>query len=280
MPSAPVLFDPGPFELAEGPIWSGDSLLWVDINAGTVHRRRPGATERESVDLGQSVGCLFIDSAGNLLAALREGIARISFERGIEEWIDRSIAAEPDRRFNDGKADAQGRLWIGSMLDGMATGTGILHVLDPPAGLRTARTGLTIPNGIAWSVGGKRMHHIDSPRRIVETLDFEPRSGSVGGVVSSFRTPEHLGYPDGMCADSEGHLWIAHWGGGCVTRWDPQAGRMLDRIELPAANITACAFGGTALTDLFITTARDQNSGGAVYACRPGARGIAPARAS
>ena len=52
-----------------------------------------------------------------------------------------------------------------------------------------------------------------------------------------------------------GRLWICHWGGRCVSCHDPASGAELTRIELPAAHITDCAFGGPDLRTLYITSA-------------------------
>lgn len=265
MPDALTLFDRGPFELAEGPIWIDGRLYWVDITAGVVHQRRSGWRERESVALGQSVGCLFAADDGGLIAGVQDGLARIDFERGIVGWLDRSLAGEGDRRCNDGKRDPRGRILVGSMLDGMREGSGLLHRLGPQ-GLEVVRSGLTIPNGLAWSEDGSRMYHIDSPRRIVEILEYDLDEGRVGALVGGFQTPKEFGYPDGMCIDGAGHLWIGHWGGGCVTRWDPVEGRMLGRIGVPAEHVTSCCFGGEGGSDLFLTTAASDRTGpGAVY---------------
>ncbi len=263
-----TLFDPGPFELAEGPIWLDGMLHWVDITAGAVHRRGMGWDERESVSLGQSVGCLFASGDGGLWAGVRDGVARIEFGKGIVGWIDRSLAGEPERRCNDGKRDPRGRLYVGSMLDSMREGSGKLHRLGE-GGLEVVRSGLTIPNGLAWSGDGRRMYHIDSPRRIVEVLEYDPDEGRVGSVVGGFETPAELGYPDGMCRDEGEVLWIAHWGGGCVSSWDAREGRLLDRIALPGESATSCCFGGDGDRELFVTTASSGKTGpGAVYRWR------------
>ena len=59
-----------------------------------------------------------------------------------------------------------------------------------------------------------------------------------------------------MTIDNEGMLWIAHWDGWQVTRWDPNSGEKLYRIQLPVAKITSCTFGGENLEDLYITSAK------------------------
>jgi sugar lactone lactonase YvrE len=267
------IFDEHRCVLGEGPRWIGGALIWVDIVSGSVHRRCPGGA-RETVEFGQSVGFIAADESDRLVAGLRDGIAAVRFNGGIERWIDRSIAGEPDRRCNDGAVGPDGLLWVGTMLDSQAPGSGDLRCLTAADGLTTVRADLTIPNGLAWSADGERMFHIDSPRRVIEVLEFDVAGRGVGRVLEQIETPESMGYPDGMTIDADGRLWVAHWAGGCVSRWDPEDGELLGHLEVPASNVTACCFGGPDLEDLFVTTAQDgSGNGGEVYVCRPGVRG-------
>ena len=95
--------------------------------------------------------------------------------------------------------------------------------------------------------------------------------------------PESDGVPDGMTIDSEGMLWVAHWGGWQVVRWNPATGEKLDAIRVPSEKVTSCAFGGEDLGDLYITTARagvsddeaaEQPNAGGLFRARPGVTGI------
>jgi sugar lactone lactonase YvrE len=64
-----------------------------------------------------------------------------------------------------------------------------------------------------------------------------------------------------------------------VHRYGPD-GRLDGVLELPAAKVTACAFGGPGLDELYITTSRvdlapgDQPAAGALFLARPGVRGL------
>ena len=58
-----------------------------------------------------------------------------------------------------------------------------------------------------------------------------------------------------MTMDTEGMLWIAHWGGWQVTRWNPDTGEKLLSIPFPVSRVSCCTFGGENLEDLYVTTA-------------------------
>jgi sugar lactone lactonase YvrE len=63
-------------------------------------------------------------------------------------------------------------------------------------------------------------------------------------------------FPDGMAMDGEGKIWLALWGGWGVVRLDPETGEELARLDLPVSQVSACAFGGPNLDELYITSAR------------------------
>jgi sugar lactone lactonase YvrE len=97
---------------------------------------------------------------------------------------------------------------------------------------------------------------IVSPTRQVAAFDYDIDSGNISNRKAAIKIEEKLGFPDGMAIDEADMVWIAHWGGGKVTRWNPKTGKLLETIKVPHANlVTSCAFGGPNLNELFITTA-------------------------
>jgi sugar lactone lactonase YvrE len=86
-----------------------------------------------------------------------------------------------------------------------------------------------------------------------------------------------------MTIDAEDMIWVAQWAGWGVSRFNPRTGELLQRIDVPAAQVTACAFGGPDLEDLYITTARRgiegaalerQPHAGSLFHAKPGVRGV------
>jgi sugar lactone lactonase YvrE len=132
------------------------------------------------------------------------------------------------------------------------TGDAKLYRLDPDLTLHLAFGPVTTSNGIVWSVDGKTVFYIDTPRREVLAFDYE--AGHLRNMRSVVSTAHLDASPDGMAVDTEGNLWIAFCHCGCVACFNPESGAELRRIELPCLETTACAFGGPALEDLYVTT--------------------------
>jgi len=115
---------------------------------------------------------------------------------------------------------------------------------------------VSISNGLAWSVDHRTLYYIDSPTRQIVAFDFDDGRGAISNRRVVIQLGEEEGFPDGMTIDKEGMLWVGHWGGWQVARWNPQTGKKLLQIKLPVAKVTSCTFGGDLLQDLYITTAK------------------------
>lgn len=274
-------------ELAEGPLWDEvrHVLWWVDINAGRVHRFDPATGSDSVIEIGRPVGCVALREDGALVVAAAEALLTLNPETGGTEILARFNPEPVALRCNDGKCDPQGRFWIDRLaLDRAAGASSLLRFAG--SGFEAVLRGLTIPNGLDWSADGKLMYFVDSPRRVVSVFDFDAVAGAIGNGQPFARVDTSLGLPasavpDGLTLDSEDCVWVAVWGGGCVLRFAPD-GSLLDRIDVPVARVSSCAFGGADLTDIFITTAREdatpdelaaEPAAGGIYRARPGVRG-------
>jgi sugar lactone lactonase YvrE len=136
-------------------------------------------------------------------------------------------------------------------------GAGNLFTVYPDLKYNLQLSGISISNGLAWSNDHKTLYYIDSPTRCVQAFDYDKASGVLTNKRIAFAIPAAEGTPDGMTIDREGMLWIAHWDGWQVARWNPDTGQKLLGFKLPAAQITSCAFGGPELKDLYVTSARE-----------------------
>ena len=256
-------------ELYEGPIWVKDSLYWVDILKGEIHRLK--GKEYKKIVLENYVSSIQPHVNGNIIATSGHGFYSINFEKNdihkifeVKDWDSRN-------RFNDGKCDALGRYWIGTMNLEEKYPTGGLFVLDLNKNYKKVLDGTTISNGLAWSSDNKKFYFIDSPTKKVFSFDFNINEGYLSNRVVAIDLSKYNGNPDGMTIDSEGKLWVALFGGKKVLRCDPNNGDILDEVELPTPNVTSVTFGGDNLNILYITTAKihlkepDKNAGYLYY---------------
>jgi sugar lactone lactonase YvrE len=272
--------------LGEGAIWHAQAqrLYWVDIEPGRLHVFDPASGSDRAFDVGQMIGTVVPRARGGMMLALGHGFAAFDPRTGtVSPWSDPE-AHLPQNRFNDGKCDPAGRFWAGTISLQREPGAANLYCLEPNGEVRVMLRGLTNSNGIAWSLDHSEMYHIDTPTRRVTAFNYDLASGQIENPRTVITVPPDFGKPDGMTIDAEGMLWIALWDGGCVRRWDPRSGKLLDTVAVPVRRVTSCAFGGPGLRDLYITTARTgltesdlacEPHAGGLFRARPGVAGVA-----
>ena len=246
--------------LGEGARWDArrDELLRVDILAGRVYRDRV-AEDGALISVGtyrvpMTVGAItpVKGDEGWLLAAGR-GFVHLTVDGSLYTLGEVAPAAA---RMNDGACDPQGRFWAGTMADDHHAGGGALYRLDGHGQIELMLDGLTIPNGLGWSLDGSTMYLIDSGPRLVHAFAFDPTRGTISGGRVLVTVAEELGVPDGMTVDAAGDLWVAIYGGGRVHRYSPD-GVLRQAVIVPAKQSTSCAFAGPGLNRLYVTTATE-----------------------
>jgi sugar lactone lactonase YvrE len=276
-------------KLGEGAIWNHKTqeLWWVDIEGFLLNTYNPTTKKQRTIDVKEHIGTVVPSRDGNsAIIALRTGVYNLNMETEEKTFLVNPESADSGTRLNDGKCDPAGRLWVGSMHFNQTKYAANLFQIQPNRDTvlsRTMQDSVTISNGIIWSLDEKTMYYIDTDRGNVRAYDYDKTTGDISKERVIITVSDTLGYPDGMTIDSEGMLWIALWNGDCVTRWNPNTGELLQKIEVPAHNITSCAFGGENLETLYITTARlDMTEAelaakplsGGVFKVNPGVRGV------
>lgn len=243
-------------QLGEGALWDADHqrLLWVDIVGHRVHRYDPVSGIDQSIDVGNYVGSMVPARGGGLILTLLRSFYHLDWETQELRLLASVESDRPTNRFNDGKCDPRGRFWAGTLELAESKPAGALYCLEPDLTVRKVLSGITVSNGLDWSPDGSTMYYIDSATRAVTAFDYDLDHGT----LSHRRQIIHLtdGVPDGMTVDSEGMIWIAHWDGYRISRWNPAQGARLQTFELPVARITSIAIGGSDLRQLFVTSAR------------------------
>ena len=238
--------------LGEGPTWDAalGRLLWIDILGARLHTYDPGSGHRTVRVLDQHIGAVKPRAGGGLVLNLRDGVALLDPDDSFR-WLHHEPV--PGRRANDAAVAPDGSLWAGTMRYDEAPGGGTLSRITGDGTHRTVLDDVAVSNGTGWSPDGRLMYYIDSPTRRVDVFDHE--SGRLSDRRPFAVIEDGAGFPDGLTVDADGCVWVALWDGGAVRRYTPDGG--LDQvITLPAPRVTACAFGGPDLTDLYITTAR------------------------
>ncbi len=244
--------------LGEGPVWDHrqQHLFWVDIEGCKLHCHQPAANENQHWEFNEMIGAVVPKADGNLLLALESGLATYDLANNNLIRHEALNNSDPMLRFNDGKCDLNGNFWIGTMHKAFVPGTGNLYRVSPDYKTTLQIRGTTISNGMAWSPDNALFYYIDSPTYNLFGYDFDVATSEISNPKTLFNIPRSYGSADGMTIDKEGMLWIAHWGGGCVRRWDPVSGKVLQTVLVDAPHVTSCCFGGEDLNMLYITTAK------------------------
>lgn len=264
----------------EGPVWhpGWPGLRWVDMPAGDV------------LTLDRESGLVSRRHVGSFAAALRpcrDGGAVLALERGfaladdaltdIRAWPE--VWSDPGVRMNEGGCDPDGRFYCGSMAYDETTPAGCLYRLDHDGSVSAVLRDVTVSNGLAWSPDGSTAYYVDSPTQRVDAFDYE--SGELTRRRPVAEISADRGKPDGIAVDADGGLWVAVFGAGAVHHYGP-GGELRDVVEVPAPRVTACAFGGAELDELFITTSRADTDlqtypgAGAVFRVGLPVRGLPP----
>lgn len=247
----------------ESPLWhpTEQQLYAVDIPGRQVLRWRAGADAPDVWAMDAEPGCIAARASGGLLVARRDGLWSLDTTTGAQALVCPPPYDATRLRFNDGKVDAAGRFWVGTISDAREP-EAVLYRFDGKA-FTGEVSGLANSNGLAWSPDGRRMHWSDTKAHRIYVADFDAATGalSLPRVFAEFKPrtagEAYGGRPDGAAMDAEGHYWAAMFEGGCLVRIAP-TGEIVQRIALPVTCPTMPTFGGADGRTLFVTTAREK----------------------
>jgi len=281
-----LLVDSGTL-LGECPVWDvkENVLYWIDIDGHKINCYDPSSCNNETRKLPFKAGSLAIRKQGGLLLAMSNGFYNYDFTNQILE--SRECDPEPDRkdnRLNDGRCDPEGRFWVGSMNDlrriqGQYEGN--LYCYHPDGECVSQNLPVGVANGLAFSPDERYMFFADTMRETVWRFDYDKDQGKIRNQQVFLNLKNLSGKPDGACVDADGCYWLAHIYGWKVARYTPE-GKLDREIQLPFPKPSMCAFGGSKLDTLFITsisTKPDSENGdnkysGGLFAVNPGVSGI------
>lgn len=245
------------YRLAEGPVWDtvAARIIWVDILAGLVLEGELSGgvlaeTRRHTFD--GMVGAAVPAADGSLLVASHDRLVILGHD-GSRRDGPRLIEDGKRSRTNDGGTDPSGRFLIGTLALDERFGDERLLRVERDGEITVIDDDLSLSNGLAWSPNGSKLYSVDTLRQVIWERDYLPVR-EAPGPRHRYLTVEP-GYPDGMCMDMGGNLWVAIWGEGEVRCYAPD-GEILAIVGVAAPHTSSVAFVGERLDTLLITTAR------------------------
>jgi xylono-1,5-lactonase len=268
----------GRSRLGEGPYWSSrdNAVFWVDILGQRLHRLSLADGSIAGWEMPEPIGWVIErELAPGFIAGFASGFVELELDPFEIRPIGNPEPHLPGNRMNDAKADVQGRIWAGTMAADCTGTNGSLYRLDPDRHWTKVDGPYGIANGPAISSDGRTLFHTDTARREIYRFAVAA-DGSLDGRETFIRFEPGWGTPDGMTLDADGGLWVAHWGGGRVSRFTPE-GKLDRAIALPASQITSCTFAGQKLDRMFVTSAADgvdELHAGQLFEVDPGCRGL------
>lgn len=261
-----VVYDQ-PMAVGECPLWNPAEacLYWVDIDGFAIHRLHPASGAHNCWTMESEPTALALSAGGGLVVALRDGFAHFDTANGVVTPVAPAPYDIAKVRFNDGRTDAAGRFWVGTLYEPRDQQAAEMYVLEHGKVRLAWSGGMTNSNGLGFSPDRKWMYHADTAAHRVDRHAFDVGSGEVSPAqpFQQFSTDKaaanYGGRPDGAAVDSEGAYWCAMFEGGRLLRFAPD-GTLLREVKLPLRCPTMVAFGGDDLRTLYITSASHNRS--------------------
>ena len=272
--------------LGEG-IWWDDRrkcLFWVDIMKKEVHCLRDGQ-DKLLKTFNDFVGFCAPCEDGRLVVGCGRSLVVFDPDTGEETVLQTVDADETNNRFNDAKCTPDGRLLAGTMNnilneeDADDANTGRLYLLESGKEPIRLMDKLSVSNGIAFTADKKTVYHVDTFSQTIYGYDYDGATGLLSNPKVAVKVPLENGNPDGFTIAADGTLFVAHWNGSAIRRYDPATGQELQKWEFPAVHVTCCCFGGENLDKLYVNTSsidapeESYPLAGSIFVIEPGVTG-------
>ncbi|XP_052754797.1 regucalcin-like isoform X3 [Galleria mellonella] len=261
-----------PVTLGEGPHWDAEeqALYFISTNDYTINKYVPASGKHTTSKLdGRTTFIIPIEGKRcHFVVGLERKVVEVRWagEDGGASLLRTIVEVDqeyPDNRFNDAKADPRGRLFAGTMGAEYEPGKfhlkrGSLYRIDPDGKVHKLEDNIDISNGMCWDVGRAAFYFADSFEYAIRRYDYNVHTGDISAnpkIIFKYKDHRLEGIPDGMTIDTDGNLWVANFDGHRVLKIDPRTGSLLEKIRIPALQVTSVTFGGPALEDLYVTSA-------------------------
>ncbi len=272
-------------KLGEGALWNykTSELYWIDIEEKKFFVYNPKTKQNTAYSMPSKIGTVVPHTKEEVVVALEDGIYKLNLESKALTLFSNIESQLTENRFNDGKCDPAGNFWVGSMHLEQTKQAASLYKIAKNGEAEKMLDSITISNGIVWTKDSKTMYYIDTPTSKIKAYDYNIKDGSISNERVAVEVSESIGYPDGMAIDNEDMLWVGLWNGNGVGRFNPKTGKLISKVEVPAHNVTSCAFGGENFETLYITTARvdmtelelkEKPLSGSIFRVKTGVKGV------
>ena len=286
-------------QLGESPFWHPveKALYWIDIPGQALRKLDFSTGEQYQWPLPSEPGCVAPTRSGGLVIALRDGVYLFDQTHGLGKKLVDAPYHQALCRFNDGRCDSQGRLWVGDLFGPKTAESACLYVVEQTGNecqirsqiryqIRTVANENITANGLAFSPDNATAYWAHTAAHRVDRFALDASTATLADRKPWLNFPKqgegvaYQGRPDGAAVDVEGNYWVAMYEGYAVLKFSP-GGELLQRLELPVPCLTMPCFGGEGLQTLFITTANRAEAGhalhpdaGKIFTCRVDVPGL------
>jgi sugar lactone lactonase YvrE len=246
----------GSDQLGETPLWCERErkLWWLDIERPRLQSFDPsnGAHKVVAFDHTVFLGSLALGDDGSQLLALDLELHRRQPSGELSPFarVERGF----DNRLNDGRVDARGRFWVGTMDNQLHRANGALYRVDPNGRVHRMLDGVIVSNGIAFAPDGRTLYFTDTRRHTMWRFDLDLDDGTLSNRRVFADHSASGDRPDGACVDADGCLWTAFFAGRRVVRHRPD-GTIDLVVPMPVTNPTCVCFGGNDWRTLYVSSA-------------------------
>ena len=237
---------------AEAPRWHDGALWFSDFFLGQVLRLDDAGRAQVMAEVPNQPSGLGWDPQGRLL------VVSMTDRRLLRQQADGTLATVADLmalapwHCNDMVVDARGGAYIGNFgFDLFAQprvprNTTLVYVA-PDGAARVVADELMFPNGAVITPDGRTLILAETHAQRLTAFDI-----AADGALSGRRLWAALddAYPDGICLDAEGAVWVASPRKRAFLRV-AEGGRVLHKVHSPLPAI-ACALGGADGRRLFM----------------------------
>ncbi|HVC32652.1 MAG TPA: SMP-30/gluconolactonase/LRE family protein [Chloroflexota bacterium] len=259
----------GPYSFTEGPVWTGEALLFTDIHNDRIMRYVPASGACDQLYSGTNrANGLAVDFEGNLYVAEGGGrrVARYAADGSrlvVADHFQGTRLNSP----NDLAVDDRGRVWFtdpryGDRAD-MELDHDSIYRADPRETGTWSITRVTFdttrPNGLAFAPDHRTLYVAESPpapngHRQLRAYPVQP-DGSLGPHRVLHDFGPHRGI-DGMRVDAAGYVvascgWTQSGPGPRIAVFSPTGEVVAEHPT--ASNPTNCCFGDDDLRTLYVT---------------------------